>query len=87
MTVRDDVFNAMVAKGWVAEDDAIIVKSPFNPEWDQFLWTTETYIGHYQIQMVIDDSDVTICDIEAEGDSPMIWLEVAEPSEWVVDEE
>lgn len=82
MNTRDVVFEYLVEKPWLAQDEAIIITTPFDPYWDQFLWTSETYFSHGQVQLVINDDDVTICDIEAEGDTPMIWLELANPDEW-----
>lgn len=65
-------------KDWVADDDEII---PFEDIATDYQWTHESYIAHGQIQLAFEDPDVLVSDIEADADSPIVYLT------WVGDDE
>lgn len=66
--------DSIRGKNWVAEVDD--VRQP-NEEYEHDLveWTGP-YIAHPQIQSAFDDPDVTVCDIEADDDEPIVYLQL-----------
>lgn len=78
----DEIEKILNDKTWVAHDDTVTLSETdresledgVEPYLLEFKWTTETYISHGQIQLAFNDSDVSVNDIEAEMDNPVVWL-------------
>lgn len=62
-------------KDWVSDDDEVRVIEDYDPDWHQVQWTHDNFIAYVQIQDAFDDEDIEVCDIEADGDSPIIHLD------------
>lgn len=63
-------------KHWVADDiDEISTNDNYIEEIPIVRWTGP-YIAYTQIQNAIADDDVQVCDIEADGDEPIVNIEV-----------
>lgn len=76
----DPYIDALQAKSWVAADDTLTsITLDTHPDGTPYMyeyhWTTETYIAGGQIQLAIDDDDVTIRDIDTDDNSPVVQLE------------
>jgi hypothetical protein len=67
-----NILKEIRKKPWMSNADEL---EPVEDSPGMFKWSHRMYLAAPQVQYAISDDDIEICDIEASGDSPEVYIE------------